>query len=187
MTFDFKTEFLTWSQQVQSLAGSFQNYPDIFPCRGAAYLRFSNIRDAMAVLNHTEAKPMGWKVEAISAQEVNKVRSFCSFSTELHDNFGHKGTGINVLATENEGLHNLIVYPIARLSESQIQDEIREHFKHYDIFAMAKQPTSFVDDTLRWVMEWSDVTGTWACAIHLYNRGWVDVSSGADSEVPGHC
>lgn len=69
----FEARFLTWSQKVQALACPFQNYPDIFPCRDATYLRFSNIRDAMAVLSHTGSMPIGWRIDAISAQEINKV------------------------------------------------------------------------------------------------------------------
>lgn len=167
---------LTRSQNLSSFADLFGNDPAIFTCRDGAYLRFSNIRDAMKFLSHSGAKPMDWKIEAISAQEINKARHSFLAQSELRADNINQGTGIDILATENEGLHNLIVYPIAPLTESQIQDGIREHFKHYDIFALTKQSTSFVDDTLRWVMEWSDIASTWACAMHLYNRGWVDVS-----------
>lgn len=72
------------------------------------------------------------------------------------------------------------------MSESEIKDKIYEYFKHYDIFAMVKQPTSLVNDTMRWIMELADVHATWACALHLYNRGWVNVSSHVMCEAPRH-
>lgn len=129
------------------------------------------------VLRDTAAKPKGWRIEGVTAQEINKACSspylplkFFVLTSRV------QATGISVLANETEGLHNIIVFPVARLNESQIQDRIREHFKHYDVFAMAKQPTSLLPHTLRWIIEWSDVNGTWACALHLYSRGWVDVS-----------
>lgn len=90
-----------------------------------------------------------------------------------------QATGISVLADENEGIHNLFVIPITDLSSSEIEDSIRKHFKHYDIFALAKQPTSTAPGTMQWVMEWAEVKGTWACALYLYNSGWINVSCGA--------
>lgn len=148
----------------------------MFPCIGAIYLRFTNIRDASRALRDTVAKSKDWRIEGVSAQEINKVTLLPSASGAIYADAECQATGISVLASENEGLHNIVVYPGAHLNEAQIQDRIREHFKHYDIFAMAKQPTSLLPDTVRWIIEWSDVNGTWACAHHLYNCGWVDVS-----------
>lgn len=66
--------------------------------------------------------------------------------------------------------------PIAEMSSSDIEESIRKHFKHYDIFALAKQPTSTAPGTMQWVMEWAEVKATWTCALYLYNSGWINVS-----------
>lgn len=89
-----------------------------------------------------------------------------------------QATQIPDLARENEGLHTILVSPIASLNDTQVQTKIREHFKHYDFFAMVKQPSSLVPGTIQWVIEWSDDDATRACASFLYNLGWVNVSCG---------
>lgn len=70
----------------------------------------------------------------------------------------------------------MLIYPIAHLSDEQFQGKIREHFKHYDFFAITKQPTSLIPGTMQWVVEWSDADATQSCASYLYNVGWVTVS-----------
>lgn len=70
----------------------------------------------------------------------------------------------------------MLVCPITHLSDAQVQEKIREQFKHYDFFAMIKQPTSLVPGTMQWVIEWADVDATRGCASYLYNLGWVTVS-----------
>lgn len=62
------------------------------------------------------------------------------------------------------------------LSDDQVETKIREHFKHYDFFAMVKQTSSLIIGTTQWVIEWSDADATRACADYLYKLGWVNVS-----------
>lgn len=91
-----------------------------------------------------------------------------------------QATQISGLASDNEGLHTILVSPLVPMSETQIQNKIRVHFKHYDFFAMVKQASSLVPGTMQWVIEWSDVDATQVCASYLYNLGWVNVSFALD-------
>lgn len=70
----------------------------------------------------------------------------------------------------------MLIYLIAQLNDEQVQSKIREHFKHYDFFAITKQSTSLIPGTEQWVIEWSDADATQSCASYLYNVGWVTVS-----------
>lgn len=83
---------------------------------------------------------------------------------------------LTIPAQENEGLHTILVCPNTHLSDAQIQNKLRQQFKHYDFFAMIKQPTSLVPGTIQWVIEWSDADATRSCASYLYNLGWINVS-----------
>ncbi|KAF3770366.1 hypothetical protein M406DRAFT_285012 [Cryphonectria parasitica EP155] len=106
--------------KLQTLGGPFERYPDIFPCGNVAYLRLTNVRDSPRILNDKTIKPKHWKIEAISAQEINK------------------------------------------------------HFKHWNVFALVKQPSN-QPEIIRWVIEMSDCNATYGCASQLYTRGWMAV------------
>lgn len=157
------------------MGGPFQCPPSVFHIDGAVYIRTTNVRDAARILQDITVKPQNWETKAISAEEINKV---CSVPPPLtiHTDTIRQATHNTVLARENEGLHTILVCPIARLSDAQIQAKIRVHFKHYDFFAMVKQPASFIHGAMEWVVEWSDADATRSCASYLYNLGWVTVS-----------
>ncbi|KAJ4391321.1 hypothetical protein N0V93_004938 [Gnomoniopsis smithogilvyi] len=143
------------SLQSPAHGGAFHCTPGVFPIGRAFYIRATNVRDAARILQDTTFKPHTWTVEAVSAEEINKA------------------TESNTLAHEHEGLHTMLVCSNAHLSDAQVQGKIREHFKHYDFFAMIKQPTSLIPGTMQWVIEWSDADATRSCASYLYNVGWV--------------
>lgn len=76
----------------------------------------------------------------------------------------------------NEGLHTVLVSPIAQMSESAIQDKIRDYFKHFDVFALVKQQTSQIPGTMCWVIEFSDIDSSYGYTVGLYSRDFFDVS-----------
>lgn len=172
--------FTNLEQQIQNHHGLFERYPEIFPCGDATFIRATNIRDALKIMQDGEVKPENWNIDAVDAIEINKASLGPPFPLHppilLTEISKRQATGISVLADQNEGLHNLFVIPVAHLNESEMGNCIRRHFKHYDIFALAKQPTSAAPGMLQWVMEWAEVKGTWNCALYLYSSGWINVS-----------
>ncbi|CAN8097173.1 unnamed protein product [Discula destructiva] len=144
---------------LQSSVGTFQSPPSVFPAADGVYVRISNVRDAAKVLMDSTVRPHGWKIEPVSAQTINKA------------------AGVAAPAHEHEGLHTILISPIVPMTDIQLQARIREHFKHYDFFAMVKQPSSLLHGTMQWVVEWSDADATRACASYLYNLGWVNVDN----------
>lgn len=70
-------------QRLQSHTGPLDRYPEIFPCDDATYIRATNIRDALKIVKDAEVKSGDWEIEAISAVQINKVRSECLLSVPL--------------------------------------------------------------------------------------------------------
>ncbi|ROW14442.1 hypothetical protein VPNG_03848 [Cytospora leucostoma] len=121
--------------------------------RQDVYIRVTNIRDSAKVLDGTEDMLKDWKIECVSAEEINKA------------------CGIDI-ATKNEGQHAIIVVPTADLGDSQIEANIVAYFRHFDIFALEGQ-SALTTGVLRWVLEFDEIDLTWT--LGFMKQGWINV------------
>lgn len=64
---------------------------------------------------------------------------------------------------------------MAELTDDQLKEKIKGHFKHWNVFALVKQPITQPGIT-KWIIEMSDFNATYGCATQLYARGWMPVS-----------
>lgn len=142
-------------QKIENNGHPFREHPQSLVAhnRNGVYVRATNIRDAARILDSSEDKPEDWKVECVTAEEINEA---CGAD----------------LATKNEGQYTILVVPSAVLSDSHIEANILAHFRHYDIFALQRQP-ALTTGALRWALEFDVADLTWT--IGFMKQGWIQV------------
>ncbi|KAG6365432.1 hypothetical protein INS49_007043 [Diaporthe citri] len=143
-------------ETLEACSAPFQGHPDLPFAHGPkeVYIRATNIRDASRILNGSNRKPDDWKIECVSAEDVNKS---CGYE----------------LASKHECQQTLTILPSADLSESQIEANILTHFKDRGIYALEPQ-TSNIADTLHWIIEFDDLDPAWVT--ETMDKGWVPVA-----------
>ncbi|KUI59310.1 Meiosis protein mei2 [Cytospora mali] len=151
LTIDAVKQYL---EKIEGNGHPFRQRPQVLVThmRGV-YIRATNIRDAARILDGSEDTPKDWKVECVSAEEINKA---C----------------VADIATKHEGQYVILVFHSDALSESQVEENVLAHFRHFDIFALERQP-AFSTGTLRWVLEFDEADLNWMAS--FMKQGWIHI------------
>ncbi|ROW12336.1 hypothetical protein VMCG_00618 [Cytospora schulzeri] len=152
LTIDAAEEYL---KKIENYSQPFREHPQPLVAHNSkgVYIRATNIRDAARILDSSEDNTEGWEVDCVSAEEINEA------------------CGVD-LATDHEGQHTILVVPSTVVSEFQIEANILAHFRHYDIFALERQP-ALTNGVLRWALEFDVADLTWT--IGFMKQGWFQV------------